>query len=183
MNDKSNAGTIILVVIGALVIGVEGLTIMNQQNQISGLENASGIKNTWYTLFLETINVNSTGYEPIVPLNTTINVSSGEWVYVSFATNAKLDPVDNLRHSLNFLFTVDGVAKAPGFVYEEILANATEDDVEWIPVNFHAIFKDITPGDHSICIVVLVNYMPCIGFIGGVTGSMGSSLLIQTLIP
>lgn len=131
---------------------------------------------------METIDVNLT-YEPIDQLNTTIAVNSGEWVYVSFAGNAKLDPTDTLRHSLVFFFAVDGDLQPPGFVYEEILGSATEDDVEWIPVSFYAIFKDLDPGNYIISIYVSVVYNSCPAQIGGLNTNFGSSLLIQTLIP
>ncbi len=94
-----------------------------------------------------------------------------------------MDPIDTLRHSLIMYFAIDGDVKRPGFVYEEILDNATEDDVEWIPVSFYAIFKDLDPGTHLISIYVGVIYNTCPGQVGGVNSNMGSSLLIQTLIP
>lgn len=182
MSDRSKASTIILIVIGATIIGFGAFYIINLQIQINNLSGDSGIVNTWYTLLLDTVDVNNT-YEPIDPLNTTIEVNAGEWVYISFAGNAKLDPIDTLRHSLIMYFAIDGDVKRPGFVYEEILDNATEDDVEWIPVSFYAIFKDLDPGTHLISIYVGVIYNTCPGQVGGVNSNMGSSLLIQTLIP
>ena len=131
---------------------------------------------------MDTIDVNST-YEPIDQLNTTITVNSGEWVYISFAGNAKLDPADTLRHSLVFYFGIDGDLQPPGFVYEESLGSATEDDVEWIIVSFYAIFKDLVPGSYIISIYVSVIYNPCPAQVEGLKGFFGSSLLIQTLIP
>jgi hypothetical protein len=150
--------------------------------QINNLSGDSGVVNTWYTLLLDTVDVNNT-YEPIDPLNTTIEVNAGEWVYISFAGNAKLDPIDTLRHSLIFYFAIDGDLDPPGFVYEENLDDATEDDIEWVPVSFYAIFKDLDPGTYVISIYVAVIYNTCPGQVGGVNSNMGSSLFIQTLIP
>jgi hypothetical protein len=183
MSKRAKAGTIIILVIGAVLIGFGAFYIINLQTQINELKSGdSGITNTWYTLLLNTVNVNTT-YEPIDPLNTTIIVNSGEWVYFSFAGNAKLDPTDTLRHSLILYFAIDGALRAPGFVYEEILDDPTEDDVDWIPVSFHTIFKNIVPGTYVISVYVAVIYNPCPAQIGGVNSNMGSSLLIQTLIP
>jgi len=183
MSNRSKVSTIIILLMGAIIIGFGTYFIINLQTQINKLDGKnSGIVNTWYSLLLDTIDVNST-YEPIDQLNNTIEVNSGEWVYISFAGNAKLDPIDTLRHSLIFYFAIDGDLEAPGFVYEEILDNATEDDVEWIPVSFYAIFKDLDPGTYVISIYVSVAYNTCPAQIGGVNSFMGSSLLIQTLIP
>jgi len=173
----------------ALTIGFGAYYIINLQTQInnlkenySGVENDSGVVNTWHNILLVTIDVNNT-FEPISQLNTTIEVNTGEWVYVSFAGNAKLDPSDTLRHALICYFAIDGDLKAPGFVYEENLDDATEDDVEWIPINFYAIFEDLDPGTYLISIYVGVSYNACPAQIGGVNSFMGSSLLIQTIIP
>ena len=171
------AGLALIIALGALGIGVYQLFFVSTPSV-----GESGVVNTWHSVLLDTIDVNFT-YEPIDQLNTTIEVSSGEWVYISFAGNAKLDPSDTLRHSLIFYFAVDGTLRSPGFVYEENLDNASEDDVEWIPVSFYAIFKDLDPGIYVISIHVSIVYNPCPAQIGGVNSFMGSSLLIQTLIP
>ena len=179
----SKAGTIIVVLMVVITIGFGAFYIINLQTQINGLkESDSGDVNTWHNILLDTIDVNAT-FEPIGQLNTTIEVNSGEWVYVAFAGNAKLDPSDTLRHSLICYFAIDGELKAPGFVYEEILDDATEDDVEWIPISFYAIFEDLDPGTYVISIYVSISYNTCPGQIGGVSSFMGSSLLTQTLIP
>ena len=182
MSNKAKAGTIIIIVIVAIFIGFGAFYVINLQAQINELK-SRGITNTWYTLLLNTIDVNFTTFEPIDPLNTTISVNSGEWVYISFAGNAKLDPADTLRHSLIFYFAIDGALRAPGFVYEEILDDPTEDDVDWIPVSFYAVFTDLIPGTYIISVYVAVIYNACPAQIGGVNSFMGSSLLIQTLIP
>ena len=183
MSNSSKAGTIIVMLIVAITIGFGAYYIINLQTQINSLkESNSGVVNTWHNILLDTIDVNAT-FEPIGQLNTTIEVNAGEWVYVSFAGNAKLDPIDTLRHSLIFYFAVDGDLDPPGFVYEEILASATEDDIEWVPVCFHAIFKDLVSGTYVISVYVAVIYNTCPGQVGGVNNNMGSSLLIQTLIP
>ncbi len=182
MSNRSKTGTIVLLIIGAGIIGFGTYYIINLQIQINKLSSNSGIKNTWYTLFLNTVDVNNT-YEPIDQLNTTIEVNAGEWVYVSFTSNAKLDPTDTLRHSIGFYFAIDGEVEPPGFVYEEILENGSQDDVEWIPVSFYALFKDLEPGIHIISIYVAVLYNTCPAQIGGLNIFMGSSVLIQTLIP
>ncbi|MFX1569266.1 MAG: hypothetical protein ACFFCV_12955 [Promethearchaeota archaeon] len=167
----------LIIALGALGLGVYQMFFVSAPSI-----DESGVVHTWHNLLLNTIDVNST-YEPIDPLNTTIQVNSGEWVYTSFAGNAKLDPTDTLRHSLIFYFVVDGDFQTPGFVYEENLDNATEDDVDWIPVSFYAIFDDLDPGSHVISVHVSVVYNPCPAQVGGVNSFMGSSLLIQTLIP
>ncbi len=183
MSNRSKVGTIIILLIVAITIGFGAYYIINLQTQINSLkENDSGVVNTWHNILLDTINVNTT-FEPISQLNTTIQVNAGEWVYVSFAGNAKLDPSDTLRHSLIIYFAIDGELKAPGFVYEENLDDATEDDIEWIPINFYAIFENLDPGNYVISIYVEVSYNPCPAQIGGVNSFMGSSLLVQTLIP
>jgi len=183
MSIRSKAGTIIIMLMVAITIGFGTYFIINLQTQINSLkENNSGVVNTWHNILLDTIDVNAT-FEPIDQLNTTIQVNAGEWVYVSFAGNAKLDPSDTLRHSLICYFAIDGELKAPGFVYEETLDDATEDDVEWIPISFYAIFEDLDPGTFVISIYVAVSYNVCPAQIGGVNSFMGSSLLIQTLIP
>jgi len=200
MSNKSKGFIIILLVIIVGIIGFGIYYIFDLQTQIKKLDNQlseeiealddqislisdgnnTGIVRTWYSTLLNTIDVNST-FEPIDQLNTTIEVNSGEWVYISFASNAKLDPVDTLRHALHFYFAIDGDLEAPGFVYEESLGNASEDDVEWIPVSFYTIFKDLEPGSYIISIHVAVAYNTCPAQIGGTTSYMGSSLLIQTL--
>ncbi|MFX0024371.1 MAG: hypothetical protein ACFE9S_18780 [Candidatus Hermodarchaeota archaeon] len=182
MSNSSKASTIILILIGAVIIGFGSYYIINLQMQVNQLSGDSGVKNTWYTLLLDTFDVNDS-YEPIDPLNTTIEVSTGEWVYISFTGNLKLDPSDLLRHSVGFFFAFDGALRAPGFVYEEILENAAQDDVEWIPVSFYAIFKDIDPGTYIISVYVAVLYNTCPAQIGGLNPNFGSALLIQTLIP
>ena len=179
----SKAGTIIVMLMLVITIGFGAFYIINLQTQINSLkESDSGVVNTWHNILLDTIDVNAT-FEPISQLNTTIEVNAGEWVYVSFASNAKLDPSDTLRHALICYFATDGELKAPGFVYEESLDDATEDDVEWIPINFYAIFEDLDPGTHVISIHVAVSYNTCPAQIGGLPSFMGSSLLTQTLIP
>ena len=188
MSNRSKAGTIIVMLMVAITIGFGAYYIINLQTQINSLkENDSGVVNTgiintWHNILLDTIDVNAT-FEPIGQLNTTIEVNTGEWVYVSFAGNAKLDPSDTLRHSLVCYFAIDGDLKAPGFVYEEILDDATEDDVEWIPISFYAIFEDLVPGTYVISIYVAVSYNICPAQIGGLNSYFGSSLLTQTLIP
>ena len=183
MSNRSKVGTIILILMVAITIGFGAFYIINLQTQINSLkENDSGVVNTWHNILLDTIEVNFT-FEPINQLNTTIEVNTGEWVYVSFVGNARIEPSDTLRHSLIFYFAIDGETKAPGFVYEEILDDATEDDVEWIPINFYAIFEDLDPGTHVISIHVRVSYNPCPAQIGGINSFMGSSLLTQTLVP
>ena len=167
----------LIIALGALGVGVYQIFFVSTPTG-----DQSGIVNTWHKLLLNTIDVNST-YEPIDPLNTTIEVNSGEWVYVSFASNAKLDPADTLRHALILYIGIDGDLTAPGFIYEEDLDGVTEDQIEWIPLSFYAIFKDLDPGTHVISIHVAILYNPCPGQIGGETSNMGSSLLIQTLIP
>jgi len=195
MSGRSKAGIIILLLLCVIIIGFGAYYIINLQGQIDDLNNQinelsgdstsnnnTGIIKTWYSQSLDTINVNTT-YEPLDPLNTTIEVNSGEWVYISFASNARIDPSDTLRHALHFYFAIDGVSKAPGFVYEEILEDSNQDDVQWIPVCFHAVYKDLVPGTYVISILVAMTYNPCPAQIGGTTSYMGSSLLIQTLIP
>jgi hypothetical protein len=183
MGNRSKAGIIIILLVGVILIGFGTYFVINLQAQIDQLKSKdSGIVSTWYTLLLDNVDVNST-YEPIDQLNTTIEVNDGEWVYISFAGNAKLDPVDTLRHALIFYFAIDGALQAPGFVYEENLDDATEDDIEWVPVSFHAMFKNLDLGTYIISIYVAVMYNACPGEIGGVNSFMGSSLLIQTLIP
>ncbi|MFW9901896.1 MAG: hypothetical protein ACFFDY_11550 [Candidatus Thorarchaeota archaeon] len=178
MSKSSGLAVLALIIaLGALGIGVYQIFFVSAPPV-----DESGVVNTWHNLLLNTIDVNSS-YEPIDQLNTSIEVNSGEWVYVSFAGNAKLDPIDTLRHSLILYFAVDGDLQTPGFVYEEILDNAAEDDVEWIPISFYAIFKDLDPGTYVISIYVAVIYNTCPAQIGGVNSFMGSSLLIQTLIP
>ena len=167
----------LIIALGALGLGVYQIFFVSEPSV-----DESGLVNTWHNLLLNTVDVNST-YEPIDQLNTTIEVNNGEWVYVSFAGNAKLDPTDTLRHSLILYFAIDGDLQTPGFVYEENLDNATEDDVEWIPVSFYAMFKDLDPGSYVVSIYVSVAYNTCPAQIGGVNSFMGSSLLIQTLIP
>lgn len=181
MSNRSKASIIILILMGA-IIGFGTYYIINLQMQVNQLSGGSGVKNTWYTLLLDNIDVNNT-YEPINQLNTTIEVNTGEWVYIAFAGGAKLDPTDTLRHSIGFYFAIDGELEPPGFVYEETLAVGTQDDIEWIPVSFHAIFKDVNPGTYIISIYVAVLYNTCPAQIGGLNVFMGSSLLIQTLIP
>jgi hypothetical protein len=182
MSNSSKASTIILILIGAGVIGFGTYYIINLQMQVNQLSGGSGVKNTWYTLLLDNVDVNNT-YEPIGQLNTTIEVSTGEWVYIVFAGGVRLDPADTLRHAIGFYFAIDGVLEAPGFVYEETLAVGTQDDIEWIPVSFYAIFKDLDPGTYIISIHVAVLYNTCPAQIGGLNSFMGSSLLIQTIIP
>ena len=183
MSSRSKAGTIIVMLMVAITIGFGAYYIINLQTQINSLkENDSGIVHTWHNILLDTVEVNTT-FEPIDQLNTTIEVNTGEWVYVSFAGNAKLDPTDTLRHSLICYFAIDGEFKAPGFVYEESLDDATEDDVEWIPISFYAIFEDLVPGTYVISIHVTVAYNACPAQIGGLSSFMGSSLFTQTLIP
>jgi hypothetical protein len=186
MSNRTKAGTIILILIGAIIIGFGTFYIISLQMQINKLSidsgTDSGIVNTWYTLLLDTVDVNNT-YEPIDQLNTTIEVNTGEWVHISFTSNAKLDPTDTLRHSIGFYFAINSELEPPGFVYEEILENGAQDDVEWIPVSFYAIFKDLDPGTYIISIYVAVLYNTCPAQIGGLNTFMGSSLLIQTLIP
>jgi len=178
MSKSSGIAVLALIIaLGALGLGVYQIIFVSPPT----IEE-SGVVNTWHSLLLNTIDVNST-YEPIDQLNTTIEVNSGEWVYISFAGNAKLDPIDTLRHALIFYSAIDGDLQAPGFVYEENLDNATEDDIEWIPVSFYVIFKDLDPGTYVISIHVSVAYNSCPAQIGGVNSFMGSSLLIQTLIP
>ena len=184
MSSRSKAGTIIIMLIIAITIGFGAYSIINLQTQINGLkENYSGVTNSWHNILLNTIDVNATIFEPIGQLNTTIEVNTGEWVHVSFAGNAKLDPTDTLRHALICYFAIDGDLKAPGFVYEESLDDATEDDVEWIPISFYAIFENLVPGTYIISIYVSVVYNACPAQIGGVNSFMGSSMLTQTLIP
>jgi len=184
MSSRSKAGTIIVMLIVVVTIGFGAYYIINLQTQIDSLkENDSGVVNTWHNILLETIDVSNNTYEPISQLNTTIEVNAGEWVHVSFAGNANLDPSDTLRHSLICYFAIDGELKAPGFVYEEILEDATQDDVKWIPISFYAIFEDLDPGSHVISIYVSIIYNSCPAQIGGVNSFMGSSLLTQTLIP
>ncbi|MHA1190894.1 MAG: hypothetical protein ACTSP9_01190 [Promethearchaeota archaeon] len=182
MSSRSKAGTIIVMLIVAITIGFGAYYIINLQTQINSLKDDSGVVNTWHNILLNTIDVNST-FEPIGQLNTTIEVNAGEWVHVSFAGNAKLDPTDTLRHSLVFYFAIDDELKAPGFVYEENLDDATEDDVEWVPISFYAIFEDLVPGTYIISIHVTVSYNYCPAQIGGLNSFFGSSLLTQTLIP
>ena len=186
MSSRSKAGTIIVMLMVAITIGFGAYYIINLQTQINSLKadlgDDSGVINTWHNILLDTIDVNAT-FEPIGQLNTTIVVNTGEWVHVSFAGNAKIDPIDTLRHSLIFYFAIDGVMRAPGFVYEEVLDDATEDDVEWIPISFYAIFEDLDPGTYVISIYVEVAYNTCPAQIGGLNSFFGSSLLTQTLIP
>jgi hypothetical protein len=185
MSSKSKGGLITLLVICCVIIGFGFYYIFNLQsqiNQISSDGDGAGIVNTWHAELLDTIDVNFT-YEPIDQLNTTITVNSGEWVYVSFVGNARLNPTDTLRHSLVFYFAIDGDLQAPGAVYEESLGNAGEDDVEWIPVSFYVVFKDIDPGTYIISVYVAVIYNSCPAEIGGINSFFGSSLLVQTLIP
>ncbi|MFW9970756.1 MAG: hypothetical protein ACFFDF_11215 [Candidatus Odinarchaeota archaeon] len=183
MSNRSKVSTIIIILIGATLIGFGTYYIINLQMQINNLKSDSGIVNSWYTLLLGNIDVNNNTYEPIGQLNTTIEVNNGEWVYIAFTGNAKLDPSDTLRHSIGFFFAIDGALRSPGFVYEEILENAAQDDVEWIPLSFFAIFKDVDPGTYIISVYTGVIYNPCPAQIGGLNPNFGSSLLIQTLIP
>ena len=166
-----------------ITIGFGAFYIINLQTQINSLkESDSGVVNTWHNILLDTIDVNAT-FQPISQLNTSIEVNAEEWVHVTFAGNAKLDPSDTLRHSLICYFGIEGELKAPGFVYKESLDDATEDDIEWIPISFYAIFEDLDPGTYVISIYVSVSFNPCPAQIGGVSSFMGSSLLTQTLIP
>ncbi len=178
MSKSSGLAVLALIIaLGALGLGVYQIFFISTPPV-----DESGLVNTWHNIVLNTIDVNST-YEPIDQLNTTIEVNNGEWVYVSYASNAEMDPTDTLRHSLILYFVIDGDFQTPGFVYEENLDNATEDDIEWIPVNFYAVFKDLDPDTYVISVHVAVIYIYCPAQIGGVSSFMGSSLLIQTLIP
>jgi len=103
----SKAGTIIVMLMLVITIGFGAFYIINLQTQINSLkESDSGVVNTWHNILLDTIDVNAT-FEPISQLNTSIEVNAEEWVHVTFAGNAKLDPSDTLRHSLICYFGID----------------------------------------------------------------------------
>ncbi|MHA1847785.1 MAG: hypothetical protein ACTSXU_09075 [Promethearchaeota archaeon] len=182
MSRKANVILALLFIITLGAVGFLGYRVLYLDEKLNTPgEPSSGLVHSWFTRTNDSVLANGT-LEPMNQLNTTINVSEGEWVYISFSCNAKIQITGSTRAALEFFIILDGKTQwIPTFVLDQM--PDTDNDNEWTPVTFFALLPNVSSGSHDITIGVMTAYGACEALVGGGLTNSGSNLLIQTIIP